>query len=66
MGRILRGVRAGERHSASNDTALLGVPEVISLESDWFLNGTQMPLRSRPFSAHKMATTAILSRKHPR
>ena len=43
IGRILRGVRAGERHSASNHTALLGVPEVLSLKSDWFLNGTQMP-----------------------
>jgi Raf kinase inhibitor-like YbhB/YbcL family protein len=46
MGRILRGVRAGERHSASNHAALFGVPEVISLKSEWFLNGKQMPLRS--------------------
>jgi Raf kinase inhibitor-like YbhB/YbcL family protein len=46
MGRILRGVRAGERHAASNHSTLLGVPEVISLKSDWFLNGKQMPLRS--------------------
>jgi Raf kinase inhibitor-like YbhB/YbcL family protein len=45
IGRILRGVRAGERHSASNHAALLGVPEVISFESDWFLNGKQIPLR---------------------
>jgi Raf kinase inhibitor-like YbhB/YbcL family protein len=46
IGRILRGVRAGERHSASNHAALLGVPEAISLKSEWFLNGKQMPLRS--------------------
>jgi Raf kinase inhibitor-like YbhB/YbcL family protein len=30
---------------ASNHAALLGVPEVISLKSDWFLNGKQIPLR---------------------
>jgi Raf kinase inhibitor-like YbhB/YbcL family protein len=46
IGRILRGVRAGDRRSASNHAALLGVPEVISLNSEWFLNGKQMPLRS--------------------
>jgi Raf kinase inhibitor-like YbhB/YbcL family protein len=46
IGRILRGVHAGERHSASNHASLLGVPEVISLQSDWFLHGTRMPLRS--------------------
>jgi Raf kinase inhibitor-like YbhB/YbcL family protein len=46
IGRILRGFRAGERHSASNHAALFGVPEVISLKSEWFLNGKQMPLRS--------------------
>src|SRR5258707_2602432 len=36
IGRILRGVRGGERHSASNHAALFGVPEVISLKSEWF------------------------------
>jgi Raf kinase inhibitor-like YbhB/YbcL family protein len=46
IGRILRGVRAGERHSASNRAALRGVLEMISLKSEWFLNGKQMPLRS--------------------
>ena len=46
IGRILRGIRAGERHSASNHAALLGVPEVISLKSEWFLNGKSIPLRS--------------------
>ena len=46
IGRILRGVRAGERHTASNHAALSGVPEVISIKSEWFLNGKQMPLRS--------------------
>jgi Raf kinase inhibitor-like YbhB/YbcL family protein len=45
IGRILRGVRAGDRHSASNHAALRGAPEVISLKSDWFLNGKQIPLR---------------------
>jgi Raf kinase inhibitor-like YbhB/YbcL family protein len=45
IGRILRGVRAGERHCASNHAALFGVPEVISLKSEWFLNGKEMPLR---------------------
>ena len=46
IGRILRAVRAGERYSASNHAALLGVLEGISLKSAWFLNGKQMPLRS--------------------
>ncbi len=46
IGRILRSARAGERHSASNHGALLGVPEIISLKSEWFLNGTPMPFRS--------------------
>jgi Raf kinase inhibitor-like YbhB/YbcL family protein len=46
IGRILRSVRAGERHSASNHGALLGVPEIISLKSEWFLNGTPMPPQS--------------------
>jgi Raf kinase inhibitor-like YbhB/YbcL family protein len=46
IGRILRSVRAGERHSASNHAALLDVSGVISLKSEWFLNGKQMPLRS--------------------
>jgi Raf kinase inhibitor-like YbhB/YbcL family protein len=45
IGRILRGVRAGERHCASKHGALFGVPGVISLQSEWFLNGKQMPLR---------------------
>jgi len=45
IGRILRGVRAGERHSASKHGALFGVPEVIPLKSEWFLNGKEMPLR---------------------
>ena len=47
IGRVLRGFRAGERHSASNHAALFGVPEVISLKSEWFLNGKQMPLVPR-------------------
>jgi hypothetical protein len=45
IGRILRGVRAGERHSALNHAAFFEVPAVISLKSEWFLNGKQMPLR---------------------
>jgi Raf kinase inhibitor-like YbhB/YbcL family protein len=51
IGRILRGVRAGERHCASNHAALFGVPEVISLKSEWFQNGKQMPLRSAGIGA---------------
>jgi Raf kinase inhibitor-like YbhB/YbcL family protein len=46
IGHMLRGIRAGDRRSASNHAALVGVPEVISLESEWFLNGKPMPLRS--------------------
>jgi Raf kinase inhibitor-like YbhB/YbcL family protein len=46
IGRILRGVRAGERYAALNHSTLLGVPEVISLKSEWFLNGKPMPPRS--------------------
>jgi hypothetical protein len=45
IGRILRGVRAGERHCALNHAALFVAPEVISLKSEWFLNGKEMPLR---------------------
>jgi hypothetical protein len=39
IGRILRDVRAGEPRSTSKHSALLGVPGVISLKSEWFLNG---------------------------
>jgi phosphatidylethanolamine-binding protein (PEBP) family uncharacterized protein len=46
LGRLLRGVRAGERHSVANDPVLNGVPEKISLESAWFLNCGDMPLAS--------------------
>jgi hypothetical protein len=45
IGRILRGVRAGERHCALNHAALFVAPEVISLKTEWFLNGKEMPLR---------------------
>jgi Raf kinase inhibitor-like YbhB/YbcL family protein len=45
IGGILRGVRAGERYSALNHAALSGASEVISLKSEWFLNGKQMPPR---------------------
>jgi len=43
LGRLLRGVRAGERHSLAKNPALSGVPEEISLESSWFLNNGPMP-----------------------
>jgi Raf kinase inhibitor-like YbhB/YbcL family protein len=46
LGRLLRGVRAGDRHSVANHPALNGVPETISLESAWFLNDGHMPLGS--------------------
>jgi phosphatidylethanolamine-binding protein (PEBP) family uncharacterized protein len=46
LGRLLRGVRAGELHSVANNSALNGVPETIFLESAWFLNGEHMPLSS--------------------
>jgi Raf kinase inhibitor-like YbhB/YbcL family protein len=46
LGRLLRNVRAGDRHSVANHPALNGVPETISLESAWFMNGGHMPLRA--------------------
>jgi phosphatidylethanolamine-binding protein (PEBP) family uncharacterized protein len=46
LGRLLRNVHAGERHSLAHHPAMSGVPETISLESPWFLNGKEMPLRS--------------------
>ena len=46
IGRVLRGVRALERHAVRNQPALVGVPEVISLKSDWFQDGGSMPLCS--------------------
>ncbi len=46
LGRLPHGVRAGEHHSVSNHKALAGVPEVISLKSEWFENSRAMPLRS--------------------
>lgn len=46
LGRLLRGIRAGERHSLANNPALNGVPEEITLESTWFSNNGHMPLRS--------------------
>jgi Raf kinase inhibitor-like YbhB/YbcL family protein len=46
IGRLLRGVRAGERHSVLNHSALSGVPEKIFLQSDWFHDGGAMPLRT--------------------
>jgi phosphatidylethanolamine-binding protein (PEBP) family uncharacterized protein len=46
LGRLLRNVHAGERHSLAHHPTLSGVPETISLESPWFLNGEHMPPRS--------------------
>ncbi len=45
LGRLLRGVRAGERYSVSNRPVLNGIPEIITLQSGWFDNGNPMPLR---------------------
>jgi len=46
LGRLLRNMRADERHSLAHHPVLSSVPETISLESPWFRNGEQMPLRS--------------------
>jgi Raf kinase inhibitor-like YbhB/YbcL family protein len=46
LGRLLRGIRAGERHSILKHPALTNVPNVISVKSEWFQNGEAMPLRS--------------------
>lgn len=46
LGRILRSVRAGERHSVAHHPALQAVPETIALESAWFRSGEPMPLES--------------------
>jgi phosphatidylethanolamine-binding protein (PEBP) family uncharacterized protein len=46
LGRVLRGVRAGERYSVSNRPVLNGVPDMITLQSTWFDNGKPMPRRS--------------------
>jgi Raf kinase inhibitor-like YbhB/YbcL family protein len=46
LGRLLRGIRAGERHSILKHPALTSVPNVISVKSEWFHNGEAMPPRS--------------------
>lgn len=46
LGRLLRGIRAGERHSILKYLALTHVPNVISVKSEWFRSGEAMPLRS--------------------
>jgi Raf kinase inhibitor-like YbhB/YbcL family protein len=46
LGRLLRGIRAGERHSILKHPALTNVPNVISVKSEWFHNGEAMPRRS--------------------
>ena len=46
LGRLLRGIRAGERHSILKHPALTNVPNVISVKSEWFHNGEAMPPRS--------------------
>ncbi len=45
IGPLLRGFHAGECHSAWNHPSLARVPEVISLKSEWFLNGEAIPIR---------------------
>jgi Raf kinase inhibitor-like YbhB/YbcL family protein len=45
VGRLLRGVRAGERHLSWNHPAMRGAPETLGLESANFANGEHMPVR---------------------
>jgi hypothetical protein len=46
LGRLLRGIRAGERHSILKHPALTNVPNVISVKSEWFHNGEWRQTRS--------------------
>ena len=45
IGRLLRGVRAGDRDLACNQPALLSAPAAIQLHSASFASGGTMPLR---------------------
>jgi Raf kinase inhibitor-like YbhB/YbcL family protein len=45
IGRMLRGIRAGDKHLAWNDLALVAVPVRISLLSSAFADGQAMPIR---------------------
>jgi Raf kinase inhibitor-like YbhB/YbcL family protein len=46
LGRMLRSVRAGNRHSLTNHLALSGVPHSIVVRSGWFEDRGPMPLSS--------------------
>jgi Raf kinase inhibitor-like YbhB/YbcL family protein len=46
LGRLLRRIRAGGRHSILKHPALSNVPKVISVSSVWCQNGETMPPRS--------------------
>lgn len=45
VGRLLRGVRAGERHLSWNHPAMRGVPETLVLQSASFAAGGSLPQR---------------------
>ena len=45
IGKALRGIRAGDKHLAWNDPALVTVPAGIALSSAAFADGQAMPLR---------------------
>ncbi len=46
IGRLLRPIRAGDAHLALADPALAGVPQSIVLTSEWFADGSAMPLHA--------------------
>ena len=46
LGKLLRGVHAGETHSVSNHPSLCLSPFSLSVESDWFDDGGFMPERA--------------------
>jgi len=45
LGRILRGVHAGQERLAWNHNILTGIPETIEMHSDSFAAGAEIPLR---------------------
>jgi phosphatidylethanolamine-binding protein (PEBP) family uncharacterized protein len=46
IGRALHRFRAGSRYSAWNHPALVRVPDVIHLRSEWFNEGGEIPIRA--------------------
>jgi Raf kinase inhibitor-like YbhB/YbcL family protein len=65
LGRLLRNVHAGDRHSLAHHPALSGVAETISLESAWFVNGGQMPLASAGSGVGKNTSPPLMWNKIP-